>query len=512
MIRRGLILSATSALILTLGFFLTAAAARPALPALPSGAPADDPLSARLQAVAGAGMLGSHAFDYLAQLSDEIGARVTGSPEAAKAVEWGLATMRSIGLENVHAEHWQLWRGWTRGTAEAWLISPTRRKLMVDSMGWVGSTAAGGSDADVVEVDLNKLPDEMSKNSRNWAGKILLVTRKGPRPTNNAGVSEFGKFGEFLVKAHDVNAVAVIGGQGGAKASGIKLTHTGILGFTTYYEIPVVSMAAEDQGQLERLIDAGKPVKLHMNVQNTATDGPVDAANAVGEIRGTEHPEQVLVVGGHLDSWDLAEGTTDNGCGSATTLGAAEAIMRSGLKPKRTIRFILFTGEEQGLVGSREYVKAHQSEMANHLGVIVLDAGQGAVNALDLGGRDDLYDVTIPFAKSLGNFGVAEVKSNPGFGTDNGPFILAGLPGIELAQDTSQYWLTHHSPADTLDKVDPATLTRNATIEALLAFWIADRSERFASPWPPQKTEKMLKDTHHEEELKVYGLWPFGNN
>jgi carboxypeptidase Q len=525
MIRRGLFLFATSAMVLTLGFFLAAAGAfspaqlaaatKPAPPALRHSAalaapPADDALSTRLQAVAGAGMLGSHTFDYLSQLSDEVGARVTGSPEAAKAVEWGLATMRSIGLENVHAEHWQLWRGWTRGTAEAWLISPTRRKLMVDSMGWVGSTATGGADADVVEVDLNKLSDEMSKNSRNWAGKILLVTRKGPRPTNNAGVSEFGKFGEFLVKAHDVNAVAVIGGQGGAKAAGIKLTHTGILGFTTYYEIPVVSMAAEDQGQLERLIEAGKPVKLHMNVQNTATDGPVDAANAVGEIRGTEHPEQVLVVGGHLDSWDLAEGTTDNGCGSATTLGAAEAIMRSGLKPKRTIRFVLFTGEEQGLIGSREYVKSHQQEMANHLGVIVLDAGQGAVNALDLGGRDDLYDVTIPFAKSLGNFGVTDVKSNPGFGTDNGPFILAGLPGIELVQDTSQYWLTHHSPADTLDKVDPATITRNSTIEAILAFWIADRPERYASPWPPQKTEKMLKDTHHEEELKVYGLWPFG--
>jgi len=511
MIRRGLILSTTSTLIFALGFFLTAPA-HPAPPA-PAAPAADDPLAARLQAVAGAGMLGSHAFDYLAQLSDEIGARVTGSPEAARAVEWGLATMRSMGLENVHAEHWQLWRGWTRGSAEAWLLSPMRRKLMVDSMGWVGSTAAGGADADVVEVDLNKLSDEMSKNSRTWAGKILLVTRKGPPPSDNsAGVSEFAKFGEFLVKAHEANAISVIGGQGGAKAAGIKLTHTGILGFTTYYDIPVVSMAAEDQGQLERLIDAGKPVRLHINVQNTVTAGPVDAANAVGEIRGTEHPEQVLVVGGHLDSWDLAEGATDNGCGSATTLGAAEAIVRSGMKPKRTIRFVLFTGEEQGLVGSVQYVKAHQSEMANHLGVIILDSGQGAVTGINLGGRDDLFDATRPFAKSLENFGVKDVGSEPGFGTDNGPFILAGLPGIDLSQDTSQYRLTHHSPADTLDKVDPATLTRNATIEALLAFWIADRSERFAAPWPPQKTEKMLKDTHHEEELKVFGLWPFGNN
>ena len=304
--------------------------------------------------------------------------------------------------------------------------------------------------------------------------------------------------------------MAVIGGQGTGKAQGIHLTHTGILGFTTYYDIPVVSMSNEDQSQLERMLDAGKSVTLHINVQNTSTAGPVDAANAVGEIRGTEHPEQIIVVGGHLDSWDLAQGTTDNGCGAATTLGAAEAIMRSGLKPKRTIRFVMFTGEEQGLVGSFAYVKEHEKEMANHLGDIILDGGQGAVTGIDVGGHDDVKASVAAFARSLRAMGVTTIASDPEFGTDTGPFILAGVPGIGMTQDTSQYGITHHSAADTLDKVDAAILSRNAAIEAVLAFWIADMPERFSSPWPAERTKKMLIDTHHDEELKMFGIWPAG--
>jgi hypothetical protein len=511
MIRRNLFLAATFGIALTL-ILVASAPAHSALTANAPSAPVDDPMTARLAAVAGAGMYGTHTLEYLTELSDEVGARVTGSPEAARAVQWGVDTMKAMGLENVHAEHYQLWRGWTRRSAEAWLVSPVRRKLMVDSMGWVGSTAAGGADAAVVEVNMNDIANEMAKNSGGWAGKILLVRRKGAAPVRAAGQPDtsFGDFGKFLVRAYEAHAVAVIGGQGGDRAAGIHLTHTGILGFTTYYDIPVVSMSSEDQDQLERLVDAGKAVKLHINVQNTATAGPVDAANAVGEIRGTEHPEQILVVGGHLDSWDLAQGTTDNGCGAATTLGAAEAIVRSGLKPKRTIRFVLFTGEEQGLVGSFAYVKEHEKEMANHLGDIILDGGQGAVTGIDVGGHDDVKASVAAFARSLRAMGVTTIGSDPEFGTDTGPFILAGVPGIGMTQDTSQYGITHHSPADTLDKVDAAVLSRNAAIEAVLAFWIADMPARFSSPWTAERTKKMLIDTHHDEELKGYGIWPAG--
>lgn len=477
----------------------------------------DDAEQKRLAAVAGAGMVSSHAFDYLAALSDDVGARVTGSPEAAQAVAWGVATMKKIGLVNVHAESWPLWRGWTRGSAEATLISPIRRKLMVDAMGWVGSTPQAGVDADVLRVNSADLANEMLHNTAEWNGKILLVSAPPPPRYSTAGRGgdggrrggggTFADFGKFLEAAHAAHAVAVIGGQGGRKASGIHLTHTGILGFATYYQIPVVSMAAEDQDQLERYLAAGQTPRLHINVQNQATTGPVESANVVGDIRGTENPEQVIVVGGHLDSWDLASGATDNGCGSAVTLGAAEAIMRSGIKPRRTIRFVLFTGEEEGLLGSLAYVKTHAGELANHVAAIVLDGGQGAVTGLSLGGRDELMDSVKPFAMTLDAFAADHLTSDPEFGTDTGPFTLQGVLAIGMDQEASDYRLTHHSNVDTLDKVDPAILTRNADVVGLTAFWIADRADRLAPQWDADHTRQMLINKGHEAELKAEGLW-----
>jgi carboxypeptidase Q len=471
--------------------------------------PANDGTLKALTAVAGAGTMDTHTYQYLEELSDDIGARVTGSPEAGRAIQWGVEKMKAIGLENVHTEPWQISRGWTRISADAEIVSPIHRRVMIDAMGWVGSTPAGGAEAEVVPVNGYQLENEMRDNSGNWRGKILLIVQLGARPKD--GSSMFAKFGEFLKAAHQAGAVAVIGGQGGRKAEGMHLTHTGALGFNAYYEIPVVSMAAEDQEQLERYIARGKSVRLKMNVQNRVSDGPVDSANVVGEIRGTQNPEQIVVVGGHLDSWDLASGTTDNGCGTTTTLGAAEAIMKSGFKPRRTIRFVLFTGEEEGLLGSLAYAKTHQSEMANHVAAVVLDFGQGPVTGFQMGGRDDLIPQMEGFAAALQAFGKLEVDDEPEFGTDTGPFILAGLPGINLNQDSPDYKYTHHSPVDTLDKVKPDVLDRNATVMALTGFWIADRPDRLATPWSKEKTARMLTEKHDDVFLKLFGLWPFGN-
>ena len=316
--------------------------------------------------------------------------------------------------------------------------------------------------------------------------------------------------GGFLKAAYAAHAVAVIGGQSGRLATGMHLTHTGVLGFDTFYDIPVVSMGSEDQQQIERYLDRGKTVRLKINVQNRVS-GPVESANVIGEIPGSEHPEQIVVVGGHLDSWDLASGATDNGVGTCTTLAAAEAILRSGFKPKRTLRFILFTGEEEGEDGSFNYVKQHQAEMANHVAAVILDSGQGPVVTLQLGGRDDLIAAVQPFAGSLQSFGKIDVTDETELGTDTSAFIIAGLPGINLDQDSPDYTYTHHSPVDTLDKVDPKILNQDATVMALTAFWIADRPDRLASPWPQDKTAHMLVEKHDDVFLKAFNLWPFGD-
>src|SRR5712671_5746374 len=470
--------------------------------------PDEDGTKPALVKIAGQAMIDSHAFQYLTELSDDIGARVTGTPAERKAEEWGVAKMKAIGLENVHTEKYQLWRGWTRGTAQGELLEPIRRPLHVDAMGWTGSAPAGGAAGEVVTANLFDIEEEV-KNAARLSGKIVLVVLQGT-PKKNVD-SLFAIYGDFLKAAGKAGALAVIGGQAGSKASGMNLTHTGILGFEADFAIPVLSMTAEDQGQLERYVESGKKVRARFNVQNTFSNGPVESANVVGEIRGRENPEQVLVVGAHLDSWDLSEGATDNGTGSASVLGSAEAIVRTGMRPRRTIRFVLFTGEEQGLDGSFAYVKQHRAEMPNHLGNLVLDSGQGLVKEYQLGGRDDLVESFQPFVKALSAIRKISVNDKVDSGTDTLPFSMNGLPGINMDQDSPEYKYTHHSAADALDAVKPEVLAENATLMAMTAFWIADRPERFATPWPAERTAKMLRSQGQYDMLKAFNLWPYGD-
>jgi hypothetical protein len=473
--------------------------------AKPKG-PEEDGTKPALTRIAGEGLMDSHAFQYLTELSDDIGPRVTSSVGAQKATDWGVAKMKSIGLQNVRAENWTMWKGWTRGTAQAEMLAPVRHTLTIDAMGWTGSTPQGGAEGDIATANLFNLDEELKDTSR-FRGKIVMMKPEGD-PRKSFWLI-FAQFGDFINALQKAGAFAVIGGQGGFKSEGMHLTHTGILGFAADFALPVVDMSNEDQSQIERFLAAGKTVRIHIEVQNKFTAGPVESANVVGEILGREHPEEIVVVGAHLDSWDLSEGTTDNGTGSSSVLAAADAIMKSGQRPRRTVRFILFTGEEQGLLGSLAYVKQHASEMKNHIGAVVLDSGQGPVKEFQLGGRDDLLPAFQAFANSIEDIRDIKVTDKLEFGTDTGPFILAGLPGINLDQDSPDYKYTHHSAADALEEVKPEVLAQNSTLMALTAFWLADRPERFANPWPADRTAKMLRQKGQYDMLKAFNLWTF---
>ena len=434
--------------------------------------PDEDGTKPALVKIAGEGLMESHAFQFLMELSDDVGARVTGSPEERKAEEWGVAKMKSIGLENVHTEKYQIWRGWKRGTAEAELLSPMRHKLHVDAMGWTGSTPASGVEGEIVSVNLFDIDNEI-KNVARLKGKIALMVMKGqPRASFT---QLFLRFGDYLRAAGQAGVLAVIGGQAGVKSAGMNLTHTGILGFDADFPLPVVSMTAEDQSQLERYLDRGMTPRARFNVQNSFTNGPVESANVVGEIRGREKPDQILVVGGHLDSWDLAQGATDNGSGTASVLGAADSIMRSGQRPRRTIRFVLFTGEEQGLNGSKAYVQAHKDELGKISGVLIHDSGTGKVLTIgsmgNYGARETLGRVLYPLAEPVG---IMEPSLRSEGGTDHIPFDTAGVPGFWCMQEIAEYDKLHHSQADTLEHVRWDDLTEGAQVLAVFAYNVAE--------------------------------------
>jgi len=458
---------------------------------------------AGLVAIAGRGLMSPRPYSDLEYLSDRIGGRVTGSQAARKAVAWAAERMKAVGLKNVHTETFEVKRGWSRVSASLEISSPIRHPLGVSSLGWVASTPPGGVEAEVVPVDLGAFAGGMNQDTGNWAGRILVV-RLG------AGTPPRAFMLEILRKAAEsARVAAILWGPFQGAGAGMQLTHVSSpRGFS---EIPIVTTTAEGHAMICRFLDRGEKVRVRLDVQNRLTDGPVESANVVGEIPGTEHAAEVVLVGAHLDSWDLADGATDNGFGAVCVLGAAEAIASTGYKPSRTIRFVLFTGEEQGFLGSLAYTKAHHAEMGDFVAALVLDSGPGPIVAFDLDGRKDLIPSIEPFTRAVQALGAIQLDEKTEFGTDTLPFTLEGVPGINLDQDSPDYDRTHHSAADTFDKVRADYLLRDTTLLALTAYWVAARPERLATPWPPDKTARMLIDLHEDQQLKLFGLWPFGD-
>jgi Iap family predicted aminopeptidase len=465
--------------------------------------PADDGTMPALAAITGRGMLNTRLYFDLEFLTDRIGGRVTGSEAAGKAVAWAVERMKAAGLANVHTENFEVKRGWTRGSASLEIASPVRRSLAVTSLGWVGSTPAGGVEAALVPVDLVRVTETPDPDTAGWSGRILFV-RIGPGTRPRASMIEILR--RAAEKAH---AAAILFGPFHPATAGMQLAHTTAPRETS--QIPIAAVTTEGHALIARFLDRGEDVRVRLDVQNRLTDGPVPSANVVGEIPGTEHANEVVLVGAHLDSWDLAGGATDDGFGAVSVLGAAEAIAASGRKPRRTIRFVLFTGEEQGFLGSLAYTRAHRGEIHDFVAALILDSGAGPIVTFDLGGRKDLIPAIVPFARSAWAFGDIQVDDRTEFATDTLPFTLEGVPAINLNQDSPDYDQTHHSAADTFDRIRPDYLLRDATLLGLAAYWIAARPERLALPWPREKTAQMLIDLGEDRQLELFGLWPFGD-
>ena len=266
--------------------------------------------------------------------------------------------------------------------------------------------------------------------------------------------------------------------------------------------VPALFVAHEHYALLHRLASRPAPARtrLAIEVTNKFVPGPIAVYNTVGENRGSDKPEEFVIVGAHLDSWDLGQGTTDNGTGSSVVLEVARVLARCGVKPKRTIRFVLFTGEEQGLHGSREYVKKHEAEMPRTSMALVHDTGTGKVVGVGLQGREILKPLFEAQTESLKDLGFKEVSLRGMGGSDHASFERVGVPGFALRQDMSEYRFTHHSQSDTLDKAREPDLVQGAQVMAVLAMRVANLPERLPRDKPATNRDRPGRDKAGEKK------------
>jgi Zn-dependent M28 family amino/carboxypeptidase len=271
-------------------------------------------------------------------------------------------------------------------------------------------------------------------------------------------------------------------------------------------KIPQAVVAREDAMRLARTIAAypGK-VRAKFDMPNQI-GGPIEQENVVGEIRGYEKPEEAVILGAHLDSWELGTGALDNGCNAALVIEAARAIKATGQLPRRTIRFVLFSGEEQGTVGSFEYVKAHRAELDKIRAMITFDSGIGRVTGYSLGRRDTEAGLR-EILKPLESWDVNHHTYDASFGTDNFDFLLEGVPTLVANQEEANYLPNYHAASDTLDKVDIRELKLHTVIAALTAWGVADRAEPFGKRLTRAEIEAQIKDTGLDQQLKTLGYW-----
>ena len=424
-----------------------------------------------------AAMQDPYALNELRHLTDNIGPRLSGSPQAQKAVDYVAAEMRALGadvqLEKTSVPHWV--RGAETGELTAWpgMAEGTKQKIVLTALGGSVATNPDGLVADVVVVDsfdaVKKLPEGAVK------GKILLFNEKFDKrlAAQGDGLNAYGQSviyrGAGPSVAASLGAVAVlVRSVGGAD---YRLPHTGA---TVYADglpkIPAAAVTAEDADLLADLTQQGL-VKMRL-VLTPQLLPKADSYNVIADWKGTEHPEQVVIVSGHLDSWDLGTGAIDDGAGIVVSMQAIHLLQQLGIHPKRTVRFIAWMDEEQGGSGAQSYAKDHAADLNNHIGAIESDLGAGHPIGIMAAGKPELAEWLRPVGHVLTPIGAATVTPSPEAGEDIG--FLTGVPQFAPNQDSRFYFNYHHTAADTFDKVNPQELNENATVMTVLAYALAD--------------------------------------
>ncbi len=413
-------------------------------------------------------------YETLAYLTDHIGPRLSGSRGAARAVRWTTEKLQSIGIsahtEKVMVPHW------VRGAERGELVSHGHQPLVLTALGGSVATPPDGITADIIEA---RSFDDLKPLGRSGiAGKIVFFNNAMDMDLVRAGRSfeAYGKAVEFRSKGAD--AAAEYGARAvlirSVASDSLRTPHTGSLKYEgRVRRIPAAALTVEDALLVHRLLERKERVRMHL-VLTPRTLPDVESANVVGEIRGSERPGEIVLIGAHLDSWDLGTGAIDDGAGVAMVIETMRLIKESGLRPKRTIRCALFMNEENGLRGGKQYAEDHKAE--KHVAAIETDAGAAAPRGFLTTLKGDALAEIEARMKILDRVGAAKFENAEHTGADTTPLVDAGATGFGLVPDPRHYFDYHHSPADTLDKVDPHELAQNTAALVALTWMVANPS------------------------------------
>jgi hypothetical protein len=448
----------------------------------------------------------------LRQLTDEIGGRVPGTPAMQRALEWGVKMFKAAGADSVHMEEFSIPYSWAEGATEM-NISAVGTPLESRATPWpkvefhvrcvsIAWAPALAPAKHVPVVDVGEGTASDFKQAGDISGKIVLVHSTVLKTWDDL-LAEYSKAPPVIDAAVKAKALAVA--FIATREHDILYRHTNS-SWGEIDRIPQVLVAREDGERIGRLLAARHPVWADLSIPNQL-GGAIKSANVIGEIKGSEKPDEFVILGAHLDSWELGTGALDNGCNAALVIDALRAIKASGLKPRRSIRFILFSGEEEGLLGSRAYAVAHRPELDKAAGVIIFDSGTGKTTGFSTGGHFDVIETAKQIIAPLQQFGLTEMKTDMEWGTDHFDFMMEGVPTFVADQDEANYLENYHAVSDTYDKVDFVQLKKHVAEAAEFAFSLANLPEKIGPRYTRAQIEQSMRETHSDEMFKAFGLW-----
>ena len=447
-------------------------------------------------------ILGPSSIDEnLRQLTDEIGGRYPGTEPNRKAVAWALDAFKRAGVDDVHVETVKIPASWQEGPTRLEVIAKSPFTARAVSIAWTPGIPGGSIEAPVLDLG-EGTEEEFSRSGAAVRGSLILIHSKVLRTWADL-FAEYGDAPPVIERSIKAGAAAIL--WTATREHGILYRHTNTFD-GRIDRIPQVLVAREDALKLSRFIATGTKVRARLALANRVA-GPIDADNVIGEIRGADKADEIVMIGAHLDSWELGTGALDNGCNAALVLEVARAVRAAGIRPRRTLRFALWNGEEQGMLGSWAYARSHRDELDRVVAYVNFDGGIGHVTGYSLGGRKDIEAGVRDLMKPVQAWDMNAHTVDATNGTDHLDFMLEGVPTLNANQDEGNYLPNYHATSDTLDKVDMRELKLHTAYAAVTMLGIANRAERLGRRLSRPEIEQTIRDTDFEPQMRLFGQW-----